>query len=225
MSRSSYKKFKDYSQKVIPPSWRELMIPESHSLLFLGKNNLELMLSEWKILLKASECWTHHVKKMGDEKVRATRYKYMLDQLKNAKFAIGEIETLLPQALPKPIIPLHRPLEGYFDENELVYVTLGMEGILLPGKVTFRNVSDEYITLTGDYEGTRVRVSHHSPLLLKGEDLRFLASNGNYLQIFAKMSGFCSDENFELYVDMINEWGKKYFPDLAEVSEPKLELY
>ena len=224
MSRSSYEGFETYGKKVMPPTWRSILIPNRDSLLFLGKDNLELILEEWTCLLRGAECYIRRINEGGYRKSYKARYDYLVERRKNAGFAISEIEKVLPTALSKPIITTHRPIVGYFSPDEDVYSTLGMKGILLPGKFVRQDIRDDYVALSGEYEGANIRVSHYSPLILKVNDLKYLASNGNYLSLFARASGFNYDEGADLYIKMINDRAKKDFPDLQQFAEPSLEI-
>ncbi len=100
MSEKQINKLLKFSKEIIHPAWRPLLVGDEDSLGFIGTENLQLMLDDWRVLLKASEVAMKATKKLKSSRCSTSFYKRTIV---NASRAIPMLERLIFDSEPKPI--------------------------------------------------------------------------------------------------------------------------
>lgn len=219
MSRKrSLASLKAYSRKVIPLGWRNIIIKDYGELARMGKNNLEQMLAEWRILNVAYSARLKFAEANDGCYYSSFEYDNLKESYKDSEFAIKMISQVLPNAVPKPIFSDHRSIFDTYTEGERVFACSSEDGAFYPVLVIrqeLENVFVRFDTLEGCPEGV---ISSTSPLLLKPEELMYLTKDPEYARLFACASGLAYEEDIQLYLDMVEDCANMYFGSTSSDS-------
>ena len=221
MTEKEAQEFKRYSKIVVPPGWEPLLIKNETGLVWLGSDNLRLMLEAWTVTQHACETllkvWTKYEEKTGKPNPRASYHSKMV---KRAQAAIPIVQKALKEAVSKPIFPKHRPFGDSFNVGDkvLVYVPALEYESFIPGIVMEVTDNDCFIAASEEYDFRKVSIPNRSPLVLKIEDVKYLSMNPSYLGMFTCLAGFTTREDYSTYADMILDARKAYFPETLDLN-------
>ena len=211
MSRS-LNSAKQYSRKVLPPGWHNVVVSNKLALQMYGKQNLEKMLSEWEILHRAYEAKVKYLERNGSGDSPMHNLKSAKCDLQTSETAIQIISSVIPKAESMPVFATHRSMFDTFSVGEKVFVVVMEDGYFSP--VTITAIEYEYIYVRFDkYKGQPSgRIEYNSPLLQKSEDLKFLVEHLDYARFYAWASGLNYAEDVELFISMLEDCDKRYLP-------------
>ena len=216
MSEMQIKKSLKYSKSIIHPSWRPLLAGDDNSLRYIGTGNLQMMLNDWKLLLKACEVALKVSKKSGRSGCCNSFYDRTI---MNARRAIPLLENLMVGSVSKPIFATHRPLD-YFKVGDKVFVCMEDEDNdkvrpFIPAVIEEPETFGELAFKAG--KGKRAFTAYidvRNPYILSEADMIYLSANSDYLMFFSRMGDLEADGEDDAYEELVLKAGFKYYPDL-----------
>ena len=231
MSEKQIKKLYSYTKKMVPPSWRPLLVANVESLEYIGRENLLAMLEDWKMTKQGSEAMIAAIRRTeGKTEYAARQICYHAEMIKNADIAIPTLMSLIPSVKSKPIFCIRRPV-GYFQPGNRVFVCMDDEDgdsvqDFQPGEVVDDVCGEIGVQLDADKKGEYSYIYARNPYILNEKDAEFLSSDSDYLLLYSRMSDFECRGEIEMYEDLVLECGNKYFPhSTIKISNNSPEIY
>lgn len=219
MSEKQIKKLLKFSKEIIHPAWRPLLVGDEDSLGFIGTENLQLMLEDWRVLLKASEVAKKATKKL---KASCCSTSFYERTIANASRAIPILERLIFDSESKPIFCPHRPID-YFKLGDKVFICMGDDMTetvkpFVPAVITEDEECGELGFRVGEGKNAfTAYIEVRSPYILSEADARYLSANSDYLLLFSRMGDMDGVGEMDAYEDLVLECGIKYFPECSPV--------
>lgn len=211
MSRS-LNSAKQYSRKVLPPGWHNVVVSNKLALQMYGKQNLEKMLSEWEILRRAYAAKVKYFEKNGSGDSSMYNLKSVKCDLQTSETAIRILSSVIPKAESMPLFATHRSMFDTFSVGEKVFVVVIEDGYFSPVTITAIEYENIYVRFDKCEGAPSGRIDYNSPLLQKAEDLRYLVDHLDYARFYAWASGLNYAEDVELFITMLEDCDRRFLP-------------
>ncbi len=211
---------KQFSRKVLPPGWHDVIVSNELSLRLFGKENLEKMLKEWEILHCAYETKVKYLERNGSRDAPLHNLKSAKCDLQTSETAMKILSRAIPKAESAPLFATHRSMFDTFSVGEKVFVVVIEDGYFSP--VTIIAIEYENIYVRFDkYEGKPSgKIEYDSPLLQKPDDLKYLIEHLDYARFYACACGLTYAEDVELFVTMLEDCDKRLLPKRKPAIQP-----
>jgi len=239
MAEKDFKEAVAYSKTVMPPMMRRLIMKDDDGMVFLGRENLQSMIDEWRLIEKAAKTTVGAIKRMNREYDQNRPTEFYARELKRARYAQRKLSGLLERAESRPLFCDRRKSPKDFAIGESVFTYFVEDDPAVFAKCTVTGYKDDNILVSFsvyDDEGKEMLdegfVPFNSEYLYSATDLKFFALNPEYFSLFATYLRFEPDDAQILY-EMIEDCVIYYFPELeaeldrlakeAEEEEAELE--
>lgn len=239
MAEKDFKEAVAYSKTVMSPMMRRLIMKDDDGMVFLGRENLQSMIDEWRLMEKAAKTTIEAVKRMNRKYDQNRPTEFYARELKRARYAQRKLSGLLERAESRPLFCNRRKSPKDFAIGESVFTYFVEDDPAVFVKCTVTGYKDDNILVSlkvYDDEGKEMLdegfVPFNSEYLYSEADLKFLALNPEYFSLFATYLRFEPDDAQILY-EMIEDCVIYYFPELeaeldrlakeAEEEEAELE--
>lgn len=220
MAEKDFKSAVAFSKTIMPWSMRRLVLADDDGLLFLGSENLQSMVDEWKLIEKASTIAISATKRMNRDYKEKRSTEFFEHEVKKAKDAQDRLLALMEQSESKPLFCDRRLSPKEFAIGETVFVSFTDEDFFSECIVAGYKGKEIVLSVeTYDEDGNEATdegfVLFTSEYLYKADDIKYLALHPEYFSLFISYLRL-DDNTAQKLFTMIEDCVMAYYPETKD---------